>query len=201
VCFASSASVFGQPRELPVDEEHPFDFKNNYLYGATKIANEALMGAHADFDWVGLRYYNVYSERQSISAFYTQVINYLYDNIESGNPVELHNDGSQTVDLIHAQDIADVNLSAMNSSVSREYFNVGTGIQTRVLDLARQLMEVMGKRVEITFKAHKTHRKMVTSRQSSTKKMAELLNFTPGVSLEEGLSRIVQKRRSGGANA
>jgi UDP-glucose 4-epimerase len=195
MCYASSASVFGQPKELPVDENHPLAFKDNYLYGATKIANEALMGAHARFDWVGMRYYNVYSERQSTSGFYTQVINYLYERISKGQCLELHSDGSQTVDLIHAEDIAAINLVAMKSEVTGEYFNVGTGVQISVLDLARMLMELMDREVEVCFTTHHTSERMVTRRQSSTKKMKELLSFVPRIQIEEGLRRFVDQRR------
>jgi len=195
MCYASSASVFGQPQEMPVTEDHPFAFKNNYLYGATKIANEALMGAQARFDWLGYRYYNVYSERQSVSGFYTQVINYLYERIDAGQSVELHEDGSQTVDLIHAEDIASVNLVGMQSDVTGEYFNVGNGIQTSVVELAQGVMEAMGREVEITFVPHERSERMVTRRQSSTQKMKDLLDFAPAISLQEGLKRFVAKRR------
>ncbi len=196
MCYASSASIFGQPKYLPVDEDHPVAYKQNYLYGATKIANEAIVGTHARFDWVGLRYYNVFSERQSTSAFYTQVINYLYNNISNGKPVEIHNDGSQTVDLIHAADIAEANIASMKSGISGELFNVGTGVQTSVLDLAGNLMKVMGTNVEIKSIPHHDSDRHVTLRQSSTKKIREMLGFNSRIGLEEGLKRFVEYRQS-----
>ena len=72
ICYLSSASVYGEPQYLPVDEEHPFQYKN-FIYGWTKITAEMIFESNCKVDWVGYRYYNVYSSRMRQGAFYTQV--------------------------------------------------------------------------------------------------------------------------------
>ncbi len=136
---SSSASVFGEPRYLPVDEAHPFD--NKLLYGATKIANEALLGAawhEYGLRWVGLRYYNVYSERQRRGHLYTQVIPKWAHEITTSGRLTINDDGSQTMDLIHAEDVARANVAAMVSETNNEQFNIGTGVETSVRQLDRE---------------------------------------------------------------
>ena len=78
ICYSSSASVYGQPKYLPVDEEHPFQY-SNFVYGWTKITAEMIFLSHCKSEWLGFRYYNVYSERLGLGTFYTQVFT-LIDN-------------------------------------------------------------------------------------------------------------------------
>ena len=100
--YASSASVYGDPRSVPVSEDHPFD--NETLYGATKIAKEALMKSWAyshDIPFIGFRYFNIYSERQGLGAFYTQVFQKWIHAINNDEEIIMYGDGEQTLDLVH----------------------------------------------------------------------------------------------------
>ncbi|MEO0190403.1 MAG: SDR family NAD(P)-dependent oxidoreductase [candidate division WOR-3 bacterium] len=195
ITFASSASIFGEPRYLPVDEEHPFD--NRTLYGATKIADEALFNSWAythNLPFVGFRYYNTYSERQGIGAFYTQVFQKWIHLIKAGKPIEIYGDGTQTMDLIHAEDAARANILAMfNDNIKNEYFNVGTGIETSLLQLKDLLFKKMNKTVPVKFIPYDEH--LVKRRASSTKKIKEMLGFEPKISLEEGIERYIHALR------
>lgn len=191
---SSSASVFGEPRYLPVDEQHPFD--NRLLYGATKIANEALLtSAHHEYGlaWVGLRYYNVYSARQRRGHLYTQVIPKWVHEIATQGQVTINDDGSQTMDLIHAEDIAHANLLAMRSDVTNEAFNVGTGIETSVKQLADWIIESYGVPVRIMHQSHDPNR--VKRRASSTEKAERMLGFKARIGAREGIRRCVEQLR------
>jgi len=189
--FASSASVFGDPRYLPVDEEHPFD--NQTLYGATKIAGEALFKSWAvshDLPWVGFRYYNTYSERQGLGAFYTQVFQKWIHLIDAGESITIFGDGEQTMDLIHSSDCAGVNVVALfNENVSNELFNVGMGIETSLNQLRDILFEKMGREVPVHYEPYDAH--LVKRRCSSTEKLKNLLGFIPKISLDEGVDRYL----------
>ncbi len=191
ITFASSASVYGEPRYLPVDEEHPFD--NRTLYGATKIANEALFNSWAythNLPFVGFRYYNTYSERQGLGAFYTQVFQKWIHLIKANKPIEIYGDGTQTMDLIHAEDAARANILAMfNDNIKNEYFNVGTGIETSLLQLKELLFKKMNKTVPVKFIPYDEH--LVKRRVSSTRKIKEMLSFEPKISLEVGIERYL----------
>ena len=200
--FASSASVFGDPRYVPVDEEHPFD--NETLYGATKIAQEALFKSWAvrhNIPWCGFRYYNTYSERQGMGAFYTQVFQKWILKIDKGEPIQIFGDGNQTMDLIHSADCARANIAAMfRDDVRNELFNVGTGIETSLNQLKDMLFEKMGRTVPVEYVPYDEH--LVKRRQCSTEKIRRVLDFTPEITLDEGIDRyLTTLRGKAGAHA
>ncbi|HEV8432958.1 MAG TPA: SDR family NAD(P)-dependent oxidoreductase [Thermoanaerobaculia bacterium] len=191
VTFASSASVFGNPRYVPVDEDHPFD--NETLYGATKIALEHLFRSWAythNLPWCGFRYYNIYSERQGMGAFYTQVFQKWILKVQNGEPIELYGDGEQTMDLLHSADAARANVVALfNDDVKYEMFNVGTGVETSVNQLKDMIFDEMGRSVPVHRLELDKH--LVRRRQASTKKIREMLGFVPSVDVREGVRRYV----------
>lgn len=197
VTFASSASVFGNPRYVPVDEDHPFD--NETLYGATKIALEHLFRSWAythHLPWCGFRYYNIYSERQGLGAFYTQVFQKWILKVQKDEPIELYGDGEQTMDLLHSEDAARANVLALfNDDVKYEMFNVGTGVETSVNQLKDMIFEEMGKSVPVHRLELDKH--LVRRRQASTKKIHEMLGFVPAVDVREGVRRYVASLSGG----
>lgn len=153
--FASSASVFGDPEYIPVDEEHGFN-NCSMLYGATKVANEFLAKSYADqcgLKLVGLRYFNVYGYRQSTKNIYTQIVPKWINAFIDGEPIELYGDGKQTMDMIHGYDVGRLNVLAMSKPIVAMgevirwpdwiadewefpgFINIGTGVQTSVNDL------------------------------------------------------------------
>lgn len=155
--YASSASVFGNPDYLPVDELHNFN-NCKLLYGHTKVCCEQLAKYYADtigMKIVGLRYFNVYSERQSTKNFYTQIVPKWINAFLEEKNIEMYGDGKQTIDMIHAKDVARFNVLAMDSRIHRNYkdltlaqtfdgfINVGTGVQTSVKELYFLLKEIL----------------------------------------------------------
>jgi len=184
ICYSSSASVYGEPQYLPVDEEHPFQYKN-FVYGWTKITAEMIFESNCKVDWVGYRYYNVYSSRMRQGAFYTQVFPIFYNKIKNGEDITIFGDGSQTMDLIHADDIARANMLGLESNVSGEFFNVGSGSETKVSELAEIMMDIMDKKVDIIYKDNDSQK--VKNRRSSTSKINKMLGFIPKVKVRDGL--------------
>lgn len=188
ICYSSSASVYGEPKYLPVDENHPFEYEN-FIYGWTKISAEMIFQSNCKVDWLGFRYYNVYSDRMNQGAFYTQVFNIFYDKIKNNENITIYGDGSQTMDLIHAEDIARANLLGMQSNTTKEFFNVGSGVETKVSELAEIMMDIMGNKVKINYEPNDSQK--VKNRRSSTEKIKNLLNFIPDVDPIEGLTRYI----------
>ena len=188
ICYSSSASVYGEPQYLPVDEEHPFQY-NNFVYGWTKISAEMIFRSNCKVDWLGYRYYNVYSDRMREGAFYTQVFPIFYNKIKNGEDITIFGDGSQTMDLIHADDIARANILGLESEVTGEFFNVGSGKETKVSELAKTMMDIMNKRVKIVYKDDDSQK--VKNRRSSTNKIKTLLGFSPNIKVKDGLRRYV----------
>lgn len=142
VVFTSSISIFGEPRYTPVDECHPQD--NTTIYGATKIAGEHLC---REFGRRGLPYsiirpYNIYGPRQSPkNGAFSQVVPRWIRCIQRGQPIIINGDGSQTMDLVHVEDMAEAHLLALvNERADGEAFNIGTGVATTAKALACQLL-------------------------------------------------------------
>jgi len=189
--FASSASVYGNPRFIPVTENHPFD--NQTLYGVTKITKEALMKSWAyshNLPFVGFRYFNVYSERQGIGAFYTQVFQKWIHSIYKGEEIMIYGDGEQTMDLIHSSDAAKANVLALfNENVKNDFFNVGTGIETSLKELLVLIEECLGKKAKIKYCESDPH--LVKRRCSSIEKIKRALEFHPSIDIKEGTKRYV----------
>lgn len=190
--YGSSASVYGNPRFVPVTEDHPFD--NQTLYGATKIAKEALMQSWAysnNVPYVGFRYFNIYSERQGLGAFYTQVFQKWIHAINNGEEITMYGDGEQTLDLVHSSDAARANILALfNDKVKNEHFNVGTGIETSLKEILKLIEELLGKKARVKYEDSDPH--LVRRRCASIKKINEQLGFIPVVTVEEGTKKYIQ---------
>ncbi|HLN15240.1 MAG TPA: NAD-dependent epimerase/dehydratase family protein [Acidimicrobiales bacterium] len=193
--FSSSASVYGDAIEEPMTEDHPFNNRN--FYGATKIAGEAMARAlHERYglEYVGLRYMNVYGPRQDYEGAYVAVIMKMLDAIDRGEPLKVYGDGSQAYDFIHVQDCAAANICAMKASIVDEYYNVGTGRRTTILELAQLLLEVTGSDLPIEFEPGGLT--FVRNRIGSPDKASKEIGFDAEVGLVEGLESLVTWRKA-----
>lgn len=192
VIAASSASVYGMADRFPTDEsQHPYG--NRTLYGAAKTFNEGMLRSFADMcglDYVALRYFNVYGPRMDVHGVYTEVLIRWMERIASGLPPVIFGDGSQTMDFVYIEDIARANLLAARSDATDEVFNVASGTETSLKELATLLMRVMGADLGLE---HVAERKVnpVPRRLADTRAAAQRLGFRAEVGLEEGLHRLV----------
>ena len=192
VVAASSASVYGLAEEFPTRESHhPYD--NRTLYGAAKLFNETLLRSFNDMynlDYVALRPFNVYGPRMDVYGAYTEVMIRWMDAIESGRPPTIFGDGSQTMDFVHVSDVARANMLAMSSKVTDAVFNVGTGTETSLSQLAERLLDVMGSTLQ---PQHAEARRInpVPRRVASTESAWRDLGFRAEVRLEDGLRDLV----------
>ncbi len=192
VVAASSASVYGLAQEFPTTEQqHPYD--NDTLYGAAKTFNEGLLRsfrAMRGLDYVALRYFNVYGPRMDIHGLYTEVLIRWMERIEAGQPPLILGDGTQTMDFVYTEDIARANLLAAAGDVSGEVFNIGSGTETSLTELAQLLIAVMGADLELEYGPPRGVNG-VTRRLADVSRAAERLGWKAEVSLEAGLSRLV----------
>lgn len=191
--YSSSASVYGDAVEEPMTEDHPFNNQN--FYGATKIAGEAMARAlhhRYGLNYVGLRYMNVYGPRQDYRGAYIAVIMKMLDAIDRGDPVSVYGDGSQAYDFVHADDCARANVKAMQATTVDEFYNVGTGLRTSVLELAEILIELTGSAAQIKFEP--AGLTFVKNRIGSPTKAADQIGFTATVPLKDGLRSLIEWR-------
>jgi UDP-glucose 4-epimerase len=189
---ASSASVYGLAEEFPTPERnHPY--ANDTLYGAAKTFNEGLLRSfHAmrGLDYVVLRYFNVYGPRMDIYGLYTEVLIRWMERIESGRPPMILGDGQQTMDFVFTEDIARANLLAAASDATGEVFNIASGIETSLVELAEALQRAMGSSVPPEFgPVRKVNG--VTRRLADISAARQRLGWKPEVDLDEGLRRLV----------
>lgn len=194
IVASSSASVYGMAEVFPTTESH-HPYANRTIYGAAKAFNEGMLRSFADMhdlQYVALRYFNVYGPRMDVYGAYTEVLIRWMERITAGQKPLILGDGTQTMDFVHVHDIARANVLAANSPVTDEVFNVASGVETSLRDLAEMLLKVMGAQSsELEFgPARKVN--PVPRRLASTEKAREMLGFTATVSLEDGLRGLVQ---------
>jgi UDP-glucose 4-epimerase len=192
VVAASSASVLGLAESFPTTEAH-HPYNNRTIYGAAKTFNEGLLRSFADMyglRYVALRYFNVYGPRMDVYGAYTEVLIRWMERLAAGMPPVVHGDGSQTMDFVDARDIARANLLAAKSDVTDEVFNVASGREISLLELAQMLSSIMGVSLE---PQHKEARAVngVTRRLADISKAEKLLGFKAEISMEQGLRDLV----------
>lgn len=198
--YSSSASVYGDAVTEPMTEDHPYH--NTTFYGATKIAGEHM--AHAlhhrfrdtpqRFDWVGLRYMNVYGPRQDYLGAYIAVIMKMLDRIDRGLPPVVHGDGAQAYDFVYVGDCAAANLCAMRSEATDRCYNVGTGRRTTLRELAERVIALTSPSLAVEFQP--APRTFVKNRVGCPRKAAEELGFTARVGLDTGLGELIRWRKA-----
>jgi UDP-glucose 4-epimerase len=193
VILASSASVYGHADEFPTTERHN-PYNNRTLYGAAKAFNEGLLRAFNDMyglNYVALRYFNVYGPRMDIHGRYTEVLVRWMERIAKGQPPIIFGDGLQTMDMVDVRDVARANILAALSDASDIVLNIGSGIETSLLDLAVAIARVMGRPGLAPLHEPERAVNPVPRRLADVSKAKQLIGFEAKIGLDEGLRDLV----------
>ena len=188
--FASSAAVYGDNPNLPLREtERPRPLSP---YGVTKATAEEYLRVYHELyglPVVALRYFNVFGPRQSANQ-YAGVISVFINRALKNEPLVIFGDGKQTRDFIYVKDVVKANLLVAESRrANGGVFNVATGRQTSILELAMKILEITGANTSILFdKPRPGDIRHSLADISEIKK----LGFEPEWSLEEGLKKTVE---------
>lgn len=169
------------------------------VYAVTKLAQEHLMLAmgHArNLPTVALRYQNVYGPGQSLNNPYTGILSIFSREMLAGRPVEIFEDGLESRDFVHVDDVARANLFAVTRPLEGVHMlNIGTGIATGVLDLAKALAVHYGHandiRISGRFRAGD-----IRHNYAAIEKARTLLGWTPSIGFAEGLAGFCDWVRS-----
>ena len=197
VVYSSSASIYGNPRILPImEDEAPVTFSP---YSVSKLAGENYCYAFYETYFVPVtvvRYSNIYGPRQDPANPYCGVISKFIQSIENGEAVQIHGDGHQTRDFTYVDDAVDCTLIALLSPRSDGMvFNVGTGSETSILDLVTALFELCGREIKTEHLDRRDidniRRRVLNIERSRTR-----LRWQPQVTLREGLRRTVEWYRT-----
>jgi len=189
IVYASSAAVYGNPIYLPIDEKHPLFPLNPY--GASKLAGEALVNAYQEtygLKSVVLRYFNVFGPRMKAGPYAGVVLKFITSAL-SNKPLIIYGDGKQVRDFIYVKDVAMANLIAVKGNVTG-VFNIGTGKKTRIIDLARKIIDLTRSKSEIKFAPARPGD--VRESVANIVKAEKELEWKPNFSLEQGLKNTIR---------
>ena len=187
IVYASSSSVYGNPKKIPVKEDD--ERKPINPYAKTKLDGEDLAKKYSEIGVkvIGLRYFNVFGKRQSKE--YAGVIKLFLQRIQQKKSPKINGDGLQTRDFVHIDDVVKANVLAMDSDINHRFLNVGSGLPTSVLDLANLIIEISGLSLEPIHGPELSGD--VKATQSDIKLIRKLLNWEPKMKLDDWLTKII----------
>jgi len=141
--YISSAAVYGNPRYVPIDEEHP---KNPISpYGVSKLTGEYYCRVFSDrIHTVIIRPFNVFSARMDPNNPYSGVIAKFIHRAKQKLPPVIYGDGKQTRDFVHVRDVVNFIEIALKRGENGEAYNVGTRKETSILELAEIIIDIAG---------------------------------------------------------
>jgi len=188
IVVASSSSVYGKPRYLPYDEDHPTTPVSPY--GASKLAAERYACAYAevyDLPVVALRYFTVYGPRMrpnmAISNFVSRCVN--------GNPPVVYGDGTQTRDFTYIDDVVDANRTLLETDAADgEVLNIGSTDNIEIRTLAAEVRDQLAPDLELEFAER--HDADADHTHADTSKAHDLLGYEPTHTIREGVGKFVE---------
>ena len=189
IVYTSSCSIYGNPRHLPINEDETVNLLSPYA--VSKFAGESYCHAFYesyDLPTAVVRYSNVYGPGQSPNNPYCGVVAKFFEAAMADVPPRVHGDGEQTRDYTFVRDVVSATLiAAVSPKAEGKAYNVATGRETSVNELARQIVEVTGADVEVE---HIDRRDIdnIRRRAVSIEKIRRELRWVPSVPLERGLT-------------
>lgn len=187
IIFSSSLYAHGslnQPAMKESDVPMP-----KTIYGISKLCGERLLdhfGSKYNFEFNSLRFFFVYGPKQFPGMGYKSVIIKNFERIIAGEAPVIFGDGKQSLDYIYIDDVIDVLILTLAEAKSGELFHLGSGQAPSINELTKIMMEVSSCDKEIKYE--EADWTAGTSRQSDISKIKKDLNWSPKVSLKQGLS-------------
>jgi UDP-glucose 4-epimerase len=191
VVYASSAAVYGNSDSDKNDEDDPKVPLSPYAIQklACEYYGKLFMDLY-ELETVGLRYFNVFGERQDPSSPYSGVISKFVDVMKAGESPTIFGDGEQTRDFVYVKDVVAANLLASEKEgVGGDVFNIGTGETVTIKQLTETLNEILETSFEPTFEDARDGD--IKHSCSSIQKAQEKLGYAPTYDLEKGLRSLL----------
>lgn len=189
--FTSSSAVYGNPKFLPITEEHPTSPISPCA--ESKIAAETFVLSFYEKELLSsvvLRLFNVYGPRQGVNG-HSGVITRFIDSCRRRAPLVIYGNGGQTRDFVHIQDAVDAVLIAMeNEYAEGNVFNIGSGVAISIFDLADMIMEIAGVDLEVLYEEARPGD--IRHSYASISKAESFLAYRPQIPLEYGLRTLLR---------
>lgn len=185
IVYSGSSTFYGN--KMGVQKEgDPGDFLN--FYGLTKHVGELYVQQfyrNFGLECNILRYFNVYGPGQPATGAYALVLGIFIDRFKKGEKLEIHGSGEQRRDFIHVLDIVKANVAAMNSETVGEIFNIGSGINYSIKELANFF----------PIENYHTERRSGDAEETlaDISKAQKYLDWNPEISLEQGISQLIEE--------
>ena len=185
VMYSSTSSAYGLINTIPLKEDMKKDCLNPY--SITKVAGEDFCNMYNNLyglETVTFRYFNVYGEGQPTQGQYAPVVGLFQRQSAAGEAMTIVGDGEQTRDYVHVSDVVEANIAAMNATKDAcgEIFNIGTGVNHSVNDIARMIGGEVKHIPNRIGEARDT--------KADISKAKRILNWEPKVKLEDWLNEF-----------
>lgn len=188
VIFSSSAAIYGYPKYVPIDEEHPTIPTSPY--GVDKLTADQYTRLYADLydlDTVALRYFNVYGPGQT--GEYAGVITIFIKQALNDEPITVHGDGSQTRDFVFVEDIIQANQLAATTDNTGQAYNIGTGESITIRELAELIQELTDSDADIVHTEPRDGD--IEQSEADISRARSNLGYEPTTSLRDGLEQTI----------
>lgn len=198
IVYASSSSVYGNGPTLPKREEDlalPLS-----PYALTKRLNEESAEMYTrvyGLPCVGLRYFNVFGDRQSVEGAYASVIPRWFDVLRRGEWAVIYGDGETTRDFCHVRDVVRANLLAAMTTAVEAYgtvFNVARGERTTLNELFEQIHRLSGASADVRLRYEPFREGEVRHSVACIRRAGRILGYEPSITIADGLAMMASRR-------
>lgn len=194
IVYTGTRGQIGEPVYLPVDENHPDNPTD--IYGVNKLAAEKYLWAYRQvygISFVSMRLNNIYGRRAQMKHSHYAVINYFLALAMQAKTITVYGDGSQTRDFLYIDDAVDaLILAAERQEANGEVFMVGSGVETKFIDMVDLVIQTVGKGSYVNIPYPPEREKIDIKRfAGSYAKFNAMLGWQPKTSLEQGIKKTL----------
>lgn len=189
IVYASSSSVYGDTKKIPIKEGNPKNPINPY--GKTKVLKDELAEKFSKegCSVIGLRYFNVFGRGQT--GTYAGVITKFLERLKNKAAPIIYGDGKQVRDFVSVEDVASANLQAMLSNTKSGFFNIGIGIPITILELAELMIKISNNDLKPIFE--ESRKGDVRLSQADISNTQKYLGWKAETKLEDGLKKLMNQ--------
>ena len=191
IVYASSSSVYGNPKRIPIKESDDRNPINPYAETKLKKEELAIKYSKMGVKVIGLRYFNVFGNGQSNE--YAGVLKLFLERIRNELPPKINGDGTQFRDFVYVKDVANANIMSMESKINHDFFNVGTNTSITILDLAKTIIKFSDLDIEPIFNPALKGDVMETI--ANVDLIREKIGWKPKVMLVDWIKEIISLKK------